>query len=133
MNKLPQITLAFWVMEICATTLLSMILNVGYAISSLFLISLCLVTLLGQLASKRYVPWLYWLVILSISTAGSTLSDFMGRTLGLGYATGSAILAGILVALVVVSVRQKRAEQGGAAMLSSWSVRYGLSANSVTG
>lgn len=105
-NKLPQITLAFWVMKICATTLgetagdlLSMTLNVGYAISSLILISLFLVTLVGQLASKRYVPWLYWLVILSTSTAGTTMSDFMDRTLGLGYATGSAILISILVAI----------------------------------
>ncbi len=106
MNKLPQITLAFWVMKICATTLgetagdlLSMTLNVGYAISSLILISVFLVTLVGQLASKRYVPWLYWLVILSTSTAGTTMSDFMDRTLGLGYASGSAILVSILVAI----------------------------------
>lgn len=105
-NKLPQITLAFWVMKICATTLgetagdlLSMTLNVGYAISSLILISLFLVTLVGQLASKRYVPWLYWLVILSTSTAGTTMSDFMDRTLELGYATGSAILISILAAI----------------------------------
>lgn len=106
MNKLPQITLAFWVMKICATTLgetagdlLSMTLDVGYAVSSMILISLFLVTLLGQLASKRYNPWLYWLVILSTSTAGTTMSDFMDRTLGLGYATGSAILVSILIAI----------------------------------
>ncbi|WP_371370041.1 hypothetical protein ACA097_10070 [Pseudomonas sp. QL9] len=105
MNKLPQITLAFWVMKICATTLgetagdlLSMTLDVGYAASSLILISLFLVTLFGQLATRRYNPWLYWLVILSTSTAGTTMSDFMDRTLGLGYASGSAILVSILIA-----------------------------------
>lgn len=105
MNKLPQITLAFWVMKICATTLgetagdlLSMTLDVGYAASSVILISLFLVTLLGQLATRRYNPWLYWLVILSTSTAGTTMSDFMDRTLGLGYASGSAILVSILIA-----------------------------------
>lgn len=45
MNKVPEITFAFWVMKICATTLgetagdlLSMTLNVGYAVSSLILI-----------------------------------------------------------------------------------------------
>lgn len=104
MNKLPQITLAFWVMKICATTLgetagdlLSMTLDVGYAASSLILISLFLVTLFGQLLTRRYNPWLYWLVILSTSTAGTTMSDFMDRTLGLGYASGSAILLSILV------------------------------------
>ncbi|HCE9325984.1 TPA: hypothetical protein ACQTXZ_002966 [Pseudomonas aeruginosa] len=111
MNKLPQITLAFWVMKICATTLgetagdlLSMTLDVGYALSSLILLGAFLATLLAQLRSERYNPWLYWLVILSTSTAGTTVSDFMDRSLGLGYATGSAILLGLL-ALVFVSWR----------------------------
>ena len=78
MNKLPQITLAFWVLKICATTLgetagdlLSMTLNVGYAVSSMLLISVFVLTLLTQLFSKTYNPVLYWLVILSTSTAGT--------------------------------------------------------------
>ncbi len=59
-------------------------------------------TLAGQLAARRYVPWLYWAVILATSTAGTTMSDYMDRTLGLGYATGSAlILFGLLVGLVI--------------------------------
>ena len=106
MNKLPQITLAFWVMKICATTLgetagdlLSMTLNVGYAISSMILISVFVLTLITQLFSKTYNPVLYWIVILSTSTAGTTMSDFMDRTLELGYATGSMILVAILLAI----------------------------------
>lgn len=109
MNKLPQITLAFWIMKICATTLgetagdlLSMTLDVGYAVSSLILISVFVVTLFTQLASKRHHPALYWIVILSTSTAGTTMSDFMDRTLGLGYATGSAILIAVLLAIFSV-------------------------------
>ncbi|MGY4533634.1 putative membrane-anchored protein [Pseudomonas sp. TE3786] len=109
MNKLPQITLAFWVMKICATTLgetagdlLSMTLNVGYAISSLILISVFLITLVTQLKAKTYNPMLYWIVILSTSTAGTTMSDFMDRTLGLGYATGSALLISILLVTLAV-------------------------------
>lgn len=104
MNKLPQITLAFWVMKICATTLgetagdlLSMTLSVGYAISSMILLSVFLLTLLTQLWSKTYNPVLYWIVILSTSTAGTTMSDFMDRTLGLGYASGSMILIVLLL------------------------------------
>ncbi|WP_285420766.1 hypothetical protein [Pseudomonas sp. efr-133-TYG-5] len=106
MNKLPQITLAFWVMKICATTLgetagdlLSMTLNVGYALSSLILISVFVLTLVAQLLAKTYKPLLYWIVILSTSTAGTTMSDFMDRTLELGYATGSMILIAILLAI----------------------------------
>jgi uncharacterized membrane-anchored protein len=106
-NKLPQITLAFWVMKICATTLgetagdlLSMTLNVGYAVSSLILFGVFAVTLASQLLSKKYHPLLYWSVILSTSTAGTTMSDFMDRTLGLGYAKGTAILIGILAVVL---------------------------------
>jgi uncharacterized membrane-anchored protein len=109
MNKLPQITLAFWVMKICATTLgetagdlLSMTLNVGYALSSMILISAFLVTLAFQLFSKSHNPVLYWIVILSTSTAGTTMSDFMDRTLGLGYASGSMILIGLLIAIFAI-------------------------------
>ena len=106
MNKLPAVTLSFWVMKICATTLgetagdlLSMTLKIGYAASSLILISIFLITLVGQLLSKRYHPFLYWTVILSTSTAGTTMSDYMDRTLELGYAQGSAILVAILLAI----------------------------------
>ncbi|MFM2081693.1 MAG: hypothetical protein RL380_384 [Verrucomicrobiota bacterium] len=109
MNKLPQITFAFWVMKICATTLgetagdlLSMTLNVGYAISSMILLTMFLVTLVAQLSAKKHHPALYWLVILSTSTAGTTMSDYMDRTLGMGYARGSALLLGILCVVFVV-------------------------------
>jgi uncharacterized membrane-anchored protein len=107
MNKLPQITLYFWIMKICATTLgetagdlLSMTLNVGYLVSSLILISLFLVSLVTQLVSKTYNPLLYWTVILSTSTAGTTMSDYMDRTLGLGYAKGSFMLLSILIIIL---------------------------------
>lgn len=95
-------------MKICATTLgetagdlLSMTLNVGYALSSIILIGLFLISLVSQLVSKQYNPLLYWTVILSTSTAGTTMSDFMDRTLGLGYAKGSLILLTILLAILV--------------------------------
>lgn len=59
MNKVAQVTIYFWIMKICATTLgetagdlLSMTMNVGYAISSIILISLFLVTLAVQLISS---------------------------------------------------------------------------------
>jgi uncharacterized membrane-anchored protein len=87
MNKVPQITFA-WAMKICATTLgetagdlLSMTLNVGYALGSLILIGVFAVTLVAQLASKSFHPFLDW-------TAGTTMSDYMDGTLELGYPAG---------------------------------------------
>ena len=107
-NKLPLVTVSFWIMKICATTLgetagdlLSMTLHVGYAISSMILIGFFLVTLVIQLFSKKYHPAIYWLVILATSTAGTTMSDFMDRTLGLGYAVGSLILVTLLILTLI--------------------------------
>jgi uncharacterized membrane-anchored protein len=71
-----------------------------YAVSSLILLGFFVFTLIAQLRSKRFHPALYWLVILSTSTAGTTLSDFMDRSLGLGYAMGATIIASVLIAVL---------------------------------
>jgi uncharacterized membrane-anchored protein len=91
-------------MKIAATTLgetagdlLSMTLGIGYAASSLTLVSAFLVSATLQLLTTRYRPPLYWLVILTTSTAGTTMSDYMDRTLGLGYAKGAALLVTLLL------------------------------------
>ncbi len=109
MNKLPAITLSFWIMKICATTLgetagdlLSMTMNVGYAVSSAILLSFFFATLVVQLSTKMFHPIIYWSVILATSTAGTTMSDYMDRTLGLGYATGSLILVSLLVTTLII-------------------------------
>jgi uncharacterized membrane-anchored protein len=109
MKKVAEITLIFWIMKICATTLgetagdlLSMTLKVGYATSSIILLGIFLATLAAQLLSKKYHPLLYWSVIVSTSTAGTTMSDYMDRTLGLGYAKGSMILIALLAAILAI-------------------------------
>lgn len=107
-SKVARVTLAFWIMKICATTvgetggdLLSMTLDVGYAASSAILLTLFAAALAAQLRARAFHPVTYWTVILATSTAGTTLSDFMDRSLELGYAAGSAILAGILAAVLI--------------------------------
>ena len=115
MNKVAKITLGFWIMKICATTLgetggdlLSMTLHIGYAMSSAILFSLFLVAVIAQITSKKFNPALYWTVILATSTAGTTMSDFMDRTLHLGYAKGSTILfSGLLIVLAVWYLSEK--------------------------
>jgi uncharacterized membrane-anchored protein len=107
-SKLPPLTAIYWILKITATTLgetagdlMSMTLEVGYAISTVILMSVFLVSVVGQLAVKEHKPWLYWTVILTTSTAGTTMSDWMDRTLGLGYLTGSLILITLLVGILV--------------------------------
>lgn len=106
MKKFPEITLLFWIMKISSTTLgetsgdlLSMTLNLGYGVSTLILFSFFLATLIPQLTAKKYHPILYWSVILSTTMVGTTISDYMDRTLHLGYALGSLILLSILLTI----------------------------------
>jgi uncharacterized membrane-anchored protein len=108
-KKLPQITLSFWIMKIAATTLgetggdlLAQTMKVGYLVSSLILVGLFALSLVTQLRVKRFHPVLYWTVILSTSTAGTTMSDFMNRTAGLGYARGALVLVTGLAAVFLV-------------------------------
>lgn len=115
MNKVAKVTLSFWIMKICATTLgetagdlLSMTLKVGYEGSSAIFISLFFVTLTMQLTSRKFNPLIYWSVILTTSTAGTTMSDFMDRTLHLGYTKGSLILIScLLVTLAIWYLNEK--------------------------
>lgn len=109
MNKVAKITLSFWVMKICATTLgetggdlLSMTLKIGYEKSSVILFGLFLIAVMAQIKSKKFHPTLYWTVILATSTAGTTMSDFMDRTLHLGYTHGALILFTCLLTVLTV-------------------------------
>ena len=109
MNKVAKVTLFFWIMKIAATTLgetggdlLSMTMNVGYAISSLILLGFFFVTLFIQLSVRKYHPAIYWLVIVSTSTAGTTISDYMDRSLELGYTVGSLILFSALITVLAI-------------------------------
>ncbi|MEU9210580.1 hypothetical protein AB0D27_22135 [Streptomyces sp. NPDC048415] len=127
MKKLPEVTLAFWVMKIAATTLgetagdlFAQTLKLGYFVTTVLLFLIFVVTLVVQLRSRRYNPFFYWTVILSTSMAGTTMSDFMNRDasakylsdgatslgwgpqgLGLGYPAGAAILISLLIAIFV--------------------------------
>jgi uncharacterized membrane-anchored protein len=108
-GKLPRVTLVFWIMKIAATTLgetagdlLAQTLHVGYLVSSAILLALFLVSVVTQLAATTFHPVLYWTVIVSTSTAGTTMSDFMNRTAGLGYANGALVLITALAMVFAV-------------------------------
>jgi uncharacterized membrane-anchored protein len=108
-NKVPQVTFAFWIIKIAATTLgetggdaLSMTLNFGYAISTAIFFSIFLGTVAAQVSVKRLHPFLYWGVIVATTTAGTTLSDYLTRTAGLGYLKASLLLFVIVIIVLVL-------------------------------
>ena len=108
MSKVPPVILAFWVVKILATTLgetggdaLSMTLGLGYATSTLVFLAFFAVALAAQLATSRYHPVAYWLVVVATTTVGTTMSDYFDRSLGLGYVKSSAILLALVVATLL--------------------------------
>jgi len=103
-SKVPEITLAFWVIKIAATTLgetagdaLSMTLNLGYAVSSVIFFAFFIATATAQIRARSFHRFLYWAAIVATTTVGTTMADFADRSLGVGYLGGSLILFAILM------------------------------------
>jgi uncharacterized membrane-anchored protein len=109
LSKAPQATLVFWIVKICATTVgetggdaLSMGLKLGYAVSTLIFFAFFVVTLAIQLSAKRYHVWRYWLVVVATTTVGTTTSDFLDRTAGLGYVKSTAVELAAVIGMLVI-------------------------------
>jgi uncharacterized membrane-anchored protein len=102
-SKVPEVTLAFWIIKIGATTLgetggdaLSMTMQLGYAVSTAIFFAIFVVFVSAQIAAKSFRPFLYWAVIVATTTAGTTMADYADRSLGIGYVGGSLILFALL-------------------------------------
>jgi len=105
LSKVPEVTLIFWIIKIAATTLgetagdaVSMSMNLGYLVASEIFAAIFLVAVVAQIKSKRFHPFLYWATIIATTTVGTTLADFADRSLGIGYAGGTALLFALLLA-----------------------------------
>ena len=103
--KVPEVTLWFWIVKIAATTLgetggdaVTMSMDLGYLVGTAILASVFLVAVAAQVSARRYYPFLFWAVIVATTTAGTTLADFLDRSLGIGYLGGSSILLMALLA-----------------------------------
>jgi uncharacterized membrane-anchored protein len=128
LSKVPAVTLGFWVVKVLATTLgetggdtVSMTWELGYLVGTAIFLGILAVLAVWQIAAKRFHPFLYWATIIASTTAGTTMADFATRSLGIGYAGGSALLFGCVLAslaawyaalgsISVETVRTARAE-----------------------
>jgi uncharacterized membrane-anchored protein len=97
--KVPEVTIVFWIIKIAATTLgetggdtVTMTLNWGYLAGTVLFLSLLVVFVIWQISAKAFHPLLYWATIVASTTAGTTMADFADRSLGIGYAGGTALL-----------------------------------------
>ena len=103
--KVPEVTIAFWIVKILATTLgetggdaVSMSLGLGYLVGTAIFAVIFLGAVFVQIATRKFHPAIYWVTIIATTTVGTTLADFADRSLGIGYAGGSALLLTLLLA-----------------------------------
>ena len=120
--KVPAVPFGFWVIKILATTFgetagdsvsmswlgettpnapTSFWLS-GYLIGTAMFGLALAVLVFFQIRARRFNPWLYWATIIASTTAGTTLADFVTRSMGIGYPGGSLLLlASVLASLLV--------------------------------
>jgi uncharacterized membrane-anchored protein len=109
LNKVPEVTLGFWIIKIAATTLgetggdaVTMTLDWGYLIGTGIFLSLLAVLVFLQVRAEKFHPALYWLTIAASTTAGTTMADFADRSLGIGYPGGSILLFTCLMSVLAL-------------------------------
>ena len=121
LSKVPAVTLVFWIIKILATTLgetggdamtMSFLGETtgdahpyGYLIGTAIFAVIFIAAVAVQIRAKRFHPFLYWLTIIATTTVGTTLADYVTRSLGIGYAGGSALLFTLLLASLFVWYR----------------------------
>lgn len=112
LSKVPEVTLVFWIIKILATTLgetggdaVSMSMNLGYLVGTGIFAVLFIAAVAAQIAAKKFHPMLYWTTIIASTTVGTTLADYVDRSLGIGYVGGTSILFALVMASLLVWYR----------------------------
>ena len=106
LNKVPEVTVYFWIIKILATTvgetaadLLATELGLGLTVTSWIMTAVFVVALIVQLRAKRYIPTPYWLTVVLISVVGTLISDNLVDGMGVSLITTS-IAFGLILAVV---------------------------------
>ena len=105
LGKVPELTMMFWAIKIAVTTLgetagdaVTMSMHLGYLVGTAIFAAFFLGTAAAQILARRFYPALFWTVVVATTTLGTTLADYVDRSLGIGYAGGAALLSFALLA-----------------------------------
>jgi uncharacterized membrane-anchored protein len=106
LNKVPEITLYFWVIKILCTTVgetfadnLNENLGLGLTNTSYIMGALLVAVLVFQFRARRYVPGIYWLAVVLISVVGTLVSDNLVENYGVTLQTTTIAFSAILIAV----------------------------------
>ena len=105
LNKVPEVTLYFWIIKIMATTVgetaadfLNFNLGFGLSGTSLATSALLAVFLFLQFRAKKYIPWRYWTTVVLISVVGTLITDNLVDNFGVALETTTMVFSLALLA-----------------------------------
>lgn len=105
LNKVPEVTLFFWIIKIMATTVgetaadfLNVNLGFGLGGTSLVMGGLLVAALFAQLRACRYIPSIYWVSVVLISVFGTLVTDNLVDNFGVSLQTTTVIFSLALLA-----------------------------------
>jgi uncharacterized membrane-anchored protein len=114
-NKIPKLTLAFWLIQIMSTTVGEIIANFlsaaagwGLGVTGGVMIVLLTAVLFVQLRTRHYIPFIYWLTVVLASMAGSQMTDVLTDKLGISLYASTAVFFTILAFIFVIWYRVER-------------------------
>lgn len=115
LNKVPQITIFFWIIKVLCTTVgetaadsLNETLKLGLSLTTLVMGGLLLLTLVLEFRARRYVPGLYWLAVVLLSVVGTLITDNLTDNLGVPLVATTAVFAVALAVTFAVWYRSER-------------------------
>ncbi len=115
LNKVPEVTLAFWIIKILSTTVgetgadyLAVHVGLGTLVTDAVMLTLLVLSLLAQFAAREYIPWRYWLTVVLISIVGTEITDFLTDKLDVSLYLSTVVFAIALAVTFAVWYRIER-------------------------
>jgi uncharacterized membrane-anchored protein len=109
LNKVPEVTLAFWIIKIMSTTVgetgadyLAVHIGLGRTVTNCCMAALLIVSLMLQLRSRQYVPWRYWLTVVLVSVVGTQITDALTDGLEVSLYLSTSVFAVALAATFAI-------------------------------
>jgi uncharacterized membrane-anchored protein len=115
LNKVPQVTLIFWIIKVMSTTVgetgadyLAVHVGLGTLITDGVMLALLIVALLLQSRGRQYVPWRYWVTVVLVSVVGTQITDFLTDKLDISLYVSTAVFTVILAAVFAIWYAMER-------------------------
>ena len=109
LNKVPEVTLYFWIIKVLCTTVgetasdyLATNLNLGLTITTLITGTLLIVVLVMQFRARKYIPGIYWLAVVLISVVGTQITDNLTDNFGVSLETTTVVFSIVLAIVFAV-------------------------------